>query len=171
LRALAKMIWLRRTSKPSFERKPCFSLASSSSVRSRTNIGFFVPQMIPYSYLLSCISNNYSIEQTGQIAKTPRPPLPERRRQGHSGHVHTPRSTQRATHPSPCKHHLPPCALLFHVLHDLRPSQRPRPGACPHRPIRMLLLQCSRGRDAPGMRAALRVLGIFQNDYCGKNAS
>ena len=48
-RALAKIIWLRRTVKASDERNPDCSRRRSSSVSSRTKIGFLMPTTIPFS--------------------------------------------------------------------------------------------------------------------------
>jgi hypothetical protein len=56
---------------------------------------------------------------------------PERRRQDSGSDVLTPRSPHHAAHPVQRNHHLPQCALPFHVLHDLHPAQRPCLGALP----------------------------------------
>ena len=53
-RSLARIIWQRRSSKPSDERKPAFNRSRSLSVRERTKIGFSMLSVLPHFHL-SCL--------------------------------------------------------------------------------------------------------------------
>ncbi len=50
-RALASTIWQRRSTNPSFERKPALSWSRSLFIKDRTNSGFLIQKIIPHSLL------------------------------------------------------------------------------------------------------------------------